>query len=132
MGKTTLQPNDKIWYIEINSSFNSSRKQSELYEATIEKVTAKNIFIKRNGRTVKVDKITLRDKVNFGWGATIKCYLSPSDYYNQIEYEKLRKDIIKFFERNHARLTLDEMRSLYEKLVQSQKTYKESNNEDSI
>lgn len=128
MVKPTLKLNDKIWYIEINSN----RNQSELYETTIEKVTAKNIFIQKNGQTIKVDKITLRNKVNFGWGATIKCYLSPSDYYNQIEYEKLRKDIIKFFERNYARLTLDEMRSLYEKLVQSQKTYKKSNNKDSI
>lgn len=113
-GKTTLQPNDKIWYIKIGLG----HKPSELYETTIEKVTAKNIFIQKDGRTVKVDKITLRDKVNFGWGATIKCYLSPSDYYNQIEYEKLRKDIIKFFERNHAKLTLDEMRNLYKKLIQ--------------
>lgn len=128
MVKSTLQPNDKIWYIEIGLG----HKPNELYETTIEKITAKNIFIQKNGRTVKVDKITLRDKVNFGWGATIKCYLSPSDYYNQIEYKKLRKDIIKFFERDHARLTLEEMRSLYEKLVQSQEAYKKSNNEDSI
>lgn len=128
MVKQTLQPNDKIWYIEIDSG----RNPNKLYETTIEKVTAKNIFIQKGGRTVKVDKLTLRDKVNFGWGATIKCYLSPFDYYNQIEYEKLRKDIIKFFERNHARLTLDEMRSLYEKLVQSQETCKELNNKDSI
>lgn len=113
-----LKVGDKIWYIEIDS-----RYKRELQESTVVKITSKYIYIKDLGQFTKVNKNTLRDKTTTGWGYTIQCYLHPNDYYDLIEYNKLRQDIIKLLNENKAKLPLHQMRTIYEKLAQSKETY---------
>lgn len=115
-----LKTGDTVWYTDADP-----RTKNKLLTATVTKITSRSIYISKSlshRAEIRIDKKTLKDYVGFGYGYTVQVYLDPKKFYNDYEYEKLRKDIIKLFQQNKGKLPLHTMRMLFEQLNQAEES----------
>ena len=115
-----LKTGDTVWYTNADP-----RTKDKLLTATVTKITSRSIYISRNqpyGAEIRIDKKTLKNYDGFGYGYTVQVYLDSKKFYDDYEYEKLRTDIIKLFQRNKGKISLHKMRMLFEQLNQAEES----------
>lgn len=114
-----LKIGDTVWYTDADP-----RYKDKLRTATVTKITSRSIYISRSlyGAEIRINKKTLKNHVGFGYGYTVQVYLDSKKFYDDYEYEKLRKDIIKLLQQNKGKLPLHKMRMLFEQLNQAEES----------
>lgn len=104
-----MQVGDKVWY--------TVPRNEIIYEGIVTKIGRQYFYVSKSENdhdSYKVDKKTMRDHSNYGWGYRCQVYLSKQEVLDAREFDSLWKSSQIFFSQwaNQSKISLEALREV--------------------
>lgn len=108
-GVKLMQVGDKVWY--------TIPQNKIIYEGTVAKIGRQYFYVSRSANDrdpYKVDKQTMRDHSNYGWGYRCQVYLTKQEILDEREFTSLWENSQVFFSQwaNKSKVSLEVLREV--------------------